>query len=460
MSYPFRAKAQSAVVFAPFDECGCSTVISNRSSSKQAFRPGAQAPLGMYGSIAGRSAESGLAENAPIHPTILKKRDSYKEKRENLWSLQRTAANLLYPKGTAKEEIKGVGTCRWAAHANSPRIDVMMTSYAKSDSKRASYAGLQTCGEVWRCPCCGQRISQTRRDEMNHLMAWARSNGHFVRMVTLTSRHGASDTLKDMLVGMKEAKQSFHSRRDYKRLRAEGLIGVVTATEVTHGKNGWHVHFHMILIVKSRFWADYVADLGDAWRASLRGRGLDGNAAAFDCSNADRAGRYIAKWGAAEELTLGTRKEGREGGRTPLQLLQDAADGDKRAAALWIQFTQDFYRRQQLVWSRGLKALIGLDEIDDAEAATDETQDEQVQDDLPITSFDRYEWRTWARNRRTQILDAAEEGGAAAVWALKPDGPLIDDEPPPKSKSQIEAELDALLIDNDDDPPPHIEKCG
>ena len=198
--------------------------------------------------------------------------------RANIWSLQRTAARLLYPADLPAHRLKGVATCRWGMTGAS--VDVLMANYAETGQKRAAFSGLQTCGLVWSCPCCGARISETRRREMNTLLGWARGQGHEIRMLTLTARHGEGDALPVLLAGMKDAKRAFHRHRRWTGLRGR-IVGSVTATEVTHGRNGWHVHFHMIVVLADPAAAASVAQLGDAWRASLRRVGLDGEAAAL-----------------------------------------------------------------------------------------------------------------------------------------------------------------------------------
>ena len=149
---------------------------------------------------------------------------------------QRHAAGLLG--GTAR-----VGLCRWSVISRQAGVDVVMSRYGDAAGVSAHFEGLQTCGSVWDCPCCSARISETRRGEMNGLLAWARSEGFTVQMITLTARHGRRDALAALLDGMKRAKQRWGQHRAYKRLKAL-IVGSVTATEVTGGgEHGWHPIF-------------------------------------------------------------------------------------------------------------------------------------------------------------------------------------------------------------------------
>lgn len=320
--------------------------------------------------------------------------------RFEMYRHQRHAAALL-------GKTHKVGLCKWSVNSISDGVSVKLKTHENGD-RTAYYEGLQTCASVWVCPCCGARISSRRRGEMNDLLSWARSQKYAVFMVTLTARHGFDDDLAALLDAIKLAKKRLHQHRAWRRLKPQ-IIGSVTATEVTYGsRNGWHPHYHMLLIVeKSEGVADQLRELESVWLASLAGAGLSGNGAAFDLQNASGAKNYIAKWGAAEEITLNRHKKGRRAGRTPGQLLSDSCDRDDvQAGRLWVRFTEVFKGRRQLVWSRGLKKLVGIDEVEDEEAAEVEVEDPELL--VKLTH------RTWsspavaARRRRGAILNAAE----------------------------------------------------
>ena len=264
---------------------------------------------------------------------------------------------------------------------------------------------------------------------MNVLLSWARAQGYRVMMLTLTARHGRDDDLAELLERMKDAKQRWARHRSYRKIKAR-MIGSVTATEVTGGgAHGWHPHFHVILIMDGD---EDMTPLRDAWLASLRGAGLDGTGAGWDIRSGDETGRYVAKWGAAEELTLSRHKKGRTG-RTPAQLLSASCDdGDKEAGYLWAEYVRVFHGRRQLVWSRGLKALAGVGEVDDQEAAKDEQQDGQME--TGRANISHQVWRddvaTRGTDRRADLLDRAEEVGpdeaAAELMAGHMPGDVIE----------------------------------
>jgi hypothetical protein len=174
---------------------------------------------------------------------------------------------------------------------------------------------------------------------------------------------------------------------------------------------------------------------------------------AFHLQNGDAVSAYISKhgrdekdraaatearpaWGIAEEMTLARTKRGKTGGsRSPWQILRDAHGGDDDAKNLWREYALTMQGRRQQVWSNGLKDAIGLNDVEDEEAAEGEeyTEDE---DEL-IMTWDRRQWRR-IRRRRGEILDAAETGGAVGVRELlDDDGSLIDHDD--RSRSETDA---------------------
>lgn len=385
MSWALKPLSQNRANHAPFDVGRGAVLTSNQGAE--------QAPLGTTAKSV-RHLSSEDQENK-----------GYRENRGARFRHQRNAAGLLGGKAR-------VGLCRWSVVSKSAGVDMVASSYGDGQGDRVHYEGLQTCGSVWACPCCGARISETRRDEMNQLLAWARGQGYRVMMLTLTARHGRDDDLAKLLDRMKDAKQRWARHRAYARLKSR-MIGSVTATEVTGGgAHGWHPHFHVIVILDGD--AD-LTPLRDAWIASLRGAGLDGAGAAFQAQGADAAGNYIAKWGAAEELTLSQRKKGRgRTGRTPAQLLAASCDdADREAGHLWAEYATVFHGRRQLVWSRGLKAMAGVGEVDDEEAAQDQQQEGQTE--TARANIPHPVWRDDVAARRAdlraELLDRAEEVG-------------------------------------------------
>lgn len=336
--------------------------------------------------------------------------------RRALYADLRTAALVLRDATPPGGKLPVVSKCRWCQVAGA--VELRLTAI-EGGARRAAFRGVAVCGNLWGCPVCGARISQARRGEMNHLLAWARSEGLVPVMLTLTARHGLEDRLADLLDAMKNAKRRLRQRAEWRRMP---VAGTITATEMTHGRrHGWHPHFHEIVLLEAADEAEalrMVEPLAAAWRASLRAFGLDGAEAAFDAQGAAAAGDYVAKWGAAEEITLTGAKRGRggRGGRSPRELLRLVAGGDEEARLLWLEYyaATSGRRRRQLVWSPGLKGRCGVDEVSDEEAAEAQTAEEIE----TVGEWDGDAWRA-VRRKRVRLMEAAERGGARAVRAAE-----------------------------------------
>lgn len=371
------------------------------------------------GSEAAQSAA--LGKNAKYVDPI-RRRERHKQQLSAKWK----ASNIL--KSFNENDAKRVSHCAYVARKT------MVELQKDNAENRASFDGVKTCGSVWWCPCCAPRIAEKRKGELDTLLAGARAEGLAVVMLTLTARHKRLTQLGPFLDGLKAAKKRMRQRKDW---RALPLVGSVTATEVTHGANGWHPHFHEILVLKAAP-AEALAlveNLRGGWLRSLQAFGLEGNDAAFDVQDASAAGAYVAKFGAAEEMALSGKKKGRKGSRTPWQLLDDARDGDAQAAAIWAEYAAAFKGRRQLVWSNGLKARFGVNEVSDEEAAAEADAETAPQRETLRVWVGKGDWKQ-ARRRRCALLFAAETGGCldraefgptdSERWRAEPSGDVVE----------------------------------
>lgn len=231
---------------------------------------------------------------------------------------------------------------------------------------RAYFSGIHRCGSVWLCPVCAHAVAAGRRNELNAAQTAAGEHGFGLSFVTQTIRHGADMPLSDTLERLADARRRLTSWRAFKELaKRYGRIGEIRALEVTHGQNGWHPHLHMIWFHERALSAEdrqaLQAELFDLWRKSCGRAGLplpnEAHGVTVQAGNA--AADYTSKWGFADELTRSQTKQGKGKGRTPWELLRDAAD-DGRAAWLWREYAAAFKGRRQLFWSRGLREKLGL----------------------------------------------------------------------------------------------------
>lgn len=357
---------------------------------------------------------------------------SWQDARHGAYKAKNTAANILLKQG---DKLAGLGKrlshCRYVARSTLVTLE--------KGEQRARFDGVKSCSSVWCCPICSARISAGRRDELNALLAGARQEGLSVVMLTLTASHKRGMNLAGWLAAFKAGKERLRQRREWRALKPR-FVGSVTATEVTHSDaNGFHPHFHELIVMdcpEAEAMAQ-IEGLRAAWLASLAGVGLSGNDHAFQVQPASAAGEYVGKFGAAEEMALQGQKQGRGGSRTPWQLLADAGDIHNpratRDGAIWAEYAAAFMGRRQLVWSPGLKARFGIDDVSDDDMPEGEVA--QVPQVLRAWFGSSDTWRK-ARRRSVALLDAAENGtdldkaefglSDADRWRAGAFGPLVE----------------------------------
>ena len=420
MSYPANQHSQNvAVPQRPKGDCGCSTK-SNQPSPKasgEAARPGAEAPLGNKRKNVGSQSggKSSLAQQAKAKAAAKKKR--IRQLMRELAADQRTAASIyrnMVPEGE-KAAGRGVCLCGWTKIAGKT---VELYRAESKDGARAFYKGLAKCGLRWVCPLCTRAASEKARETLNDALAAAREHGFVPVLITLTARHHAGMSLADFWDRLSTAEKQLKDVQGWRRMKALNgpMVGFAKAIEATHGRNGWHPHFHLLMVMRADSEAEAIEAvqwIREAWLEQLEGVGLDGRSPAalrraFDVQGAAEAGSYVTKWGAAEELALSNAKTGRSGGRTPWQLLRDARTAEveqdrRRAAALWWEFVQVFKGAHQVRLSPSLKALVA-DYREDHPPAEDEDRPE-VQ---PVFGFSDLEWEV-GRWRRTMMREAVED---------------------------------------------------
>ena len=305
------------------------------------------------------------------------------------------------------------------------------------------YGGLMKCASVWVCPVCAAKITERRREEL--LLGnqnWVNRGGR-IYLLTLTAPHKMGDDLGGLLQAVRSARRVMFNRKGWKRAKAAaGIVGTVCSLEVTHGQNGWHVHTHELMYCEPEGDELDEAGLLLLWQSACEASGLDRpNEHGLKVGDGARAARYVSKfgaedcdedgWGVEHELTKAHIKRGKKGGRSPWDLLRSVAyEGDEKAARLFREYAIRFRGRRQLVWSKGLRDLLGIGPVaSDEELVCEERQESEV-----LWSFGNEEWR-WIvdRDLEGEVLRVAREGGKAGIYRLlygDSRGRELDDPPP------------------------------
>jgi hypothetical protein len=328
---------------------------------------------------------------------------------------------------TRRAKLRGLTTiprlerCGWVPRGEQVEV--------KHQDSVAHFAGVGVCGLVWVCPVCGPKIRQGRAEEIGATLRAAIDQGYGVEFATFTMRHHVGQRLADLLRASQGAWESTLDSRQLRRLlRALGYVGLCNAHDLTHGENGWHPHRHVAMLFERPLTDQERCELEEllwkVWDGRLRARGLSSvrsvGTVLKRCTAAEGLGWYLAKVETAKggatslgmEMARGDLKSGRQGGRTPQQILADAQDlGEVRDVLLWREYEQATFGRKLVTWSPGLRKKINAQvvDVDDQELAEAEVGGEL------LAILDRSAW---------YVVRAASPGGLAVLEAAEK-GPVV-----------------------------------
>jgi hypothetical protein len=304
--------------------------------------------------------------------------------------------------------------------------------------------GVALCGSIWSCPVCSAKIRHARSVELQAALVRHLATGGGVYTGISTVAHQRFDSLESVWTGLQKGFTAAFGgsgwlgtkrhKGDKERFR---VVGVIRIGETTYGVNGWHPHFHYLILtaaplskvdqasMSSRIYARYsqkLETLGMECREDLHGiepircsadiaryfmkiQGFEG----VDKVEASKAGSRLR--GAVLEHTRTDLKKGKAGGMTPFQILDAIAseeDGEKAEAlvSIWREWEAVSRGRRFMGWSKGLRALLCL-----AEEKTDQELAEADAGGDSVCDMTKDEWRSLRKASAVLLaIKLAEEG--------------------------------------------------
>jgi hypothetical protein len=181
------------------------------------------APLGIYAKNYSSTVKQAFSETGR------------QQSRAERYALKSVVGRLLPESRTSK-------CMRWQVPGQSAKV------HLSTEHRRAFYSGLQVCASVWACPVCAAKISERRRVDLVSAIATAKAMSLQVHLLTLTVPHGLGDDVNIVLSRILEAwKKTTQGRVGQGIREAFQIRGMIRALEVTHGKNGFHPHLHVLV---------------------------------------------------------------------------------------------------------------------------------------------------------------------------------------------------------------------
>ena len=302
----------------------------------------------------------------------------------------------------------------------------------RSADGTAFAVGMAQCGSVWACPVCSANIRQRRAKEIEAAVnAHWNTNGS-VLFLTLTVRHIASDSLADLLTGLRDAWSKVTTGRAWVNEKAAlGIVGFVRTVEITYGDPnsggaGWHPHIHALLFLAGDVDPFDVEALEGSiyarWERAVVRAGVGKPSRAhgirlqFVKQSRHSLGDYLNKvidargeeQSVGMEMTRGDLKADRGDwgqGLHPFEFLDIAAANrfdSPYARRLWNEYETATRGLHCLTWSRGLVARLLPEGVD-----VDENKDSEEVAQVPFILWRKACWIGAA----VEILEVIEDGG-------------------------------------------------
>lgn len=364
----------------------------------------------------------GTSETVSKHDGQDAAKESLK-RRGLLWELQRVMWRITEDKTLA-------GCHRWNAGG------AAATSLVWQGNGKARWGGLQNSHSVWGSPVAAVAISARRAAEVSGAVeTWGKAGkDHAVTLGTFTVGHKASHSLKDVRAVIAACWNAVTGNaswtgggRSVGDRETYGARHWTRFIEVTHGRNGWHVHVHALFFHDRTLSADelesFKGRMFDRWKNRAENKGFTASEErAVDLVHLRAGGNaagamanYCAKGmitGLAAEVATGQiAKVAKNGNRVPFAILADidagwkAGDDVSADVKLWREWESGSKRMQFQRWSKGAKDALEVnvlaeDQIDESMVDTDEAE--------TVAQIDREVWRDLASDveTRLRILDA------------------------------------------------------
>ncbi len=294
----------------------------------------------------------------------------------------------------------------------------------------AGYAGLQSCASVWADPVCNARIMARRAVDLGYAIEKWQATGGRVLFATLTMRHNRDEELGQLWGRLSKGWHRVTGGKAWKTdCRVYGITGWTRVVEVTYGRNGWHVHTHVLVFVEGEFTAargdELMERLFGRWKAGVvasggreplrRGQDVRVIKGAGDKTLAAYFTKAVYGANVALEFTQSQTKKQRTlyGTRPVWAVLDEAQQGVAWAVDAWREWERASKGKRQMSWSKGLRDLLGMEVEESDEGIVSEEMGSSDDDVVIITAEG---WQTVTKGKLcSQVLDAVESRGLAGL---------------------------------------------
>ena len=283
------------------------------------------------------------------------------------WRIRKTSQRILCA-AIPRDEWPRVVRCGWS-------LGSLVTLMGQSG--RTGWCGIEHCNSLWACPLCSARIREGRRREIQSGFETSKSLGWSAWFVTFTVPHDRETPLNQSLGALRGA---YAKMRRYSSLKKfwSSVEGVIKATEIQVGNNGFHPHLHCVVFTTSSSLDE--AALKAAWAKAVVREGLarpsDAVGVVVKAATTANLSWYLTKIQENKlslEMTRSDLKSGRVNNSTewhcaPFDLLDSSVAlpiSMAQRQRLWVEYATATKGVSAIRWSKGLKERLLVAEVSD-----------------------------------------------------------------------------------------------
>lgn len=265
------------------------------------------------------------------------------------------------------------------------RVPIAKNGYVSlfSSPTHPIISGLMRCSSPSTCVVCSSRIAKARGTWLSEVFHKAIEQGFQISMLTLTVRHKRSDRLDNLLKAMEQAYTNVQGSTSYKALRNDYDSSFIRVLEVTHGKNGFHPHYHIAIIHRPGFDFELLrADMERTWVTHIERQGLlapipdKAVHIVHNASDEQRAWYLTKACGMSSlEVSNGRYKTAKGDNLGIWQIHGLAVSGDLDSKYVWHAYEKAIFKKRLFTMSKGMADKFGVIWRSDVELASDEVSD-------------------------------------------------------------------------------------
>lgn len=409
---------------------------------------GGGAPVRASGGSAGPRRGALDNRGATLTPPLSSEGDGFLSTTSKRFELRHGIGRMLRDPETGKGPA--VCGCGRSGH------EVEAVTITRRDSGAIGVGGVFRCDSAWLCPSCAPRQTLDRQSRVKDAVSALYAQDGTAVMVTLTVQHRAGDRLADLKRIVQTAGRKARQGAPWARMQKRaGVIGVLVAPEVTHGRHGWHFHLHLLVLCLAQsnstaaeageFLIQRYMKYVEAEGATAKRLGQDVQVA----TSPENAADYVAK-GLAWELAGRSGKVSRSAkGRAPFEIAASAMTGQPRDYALWREYAETMAGTRSCVVTAAMAEQLGIDLADDS--AQDEGEQELAADGVEVGILSPGTWNGLMRLGQAAALirkvEADQPWPEVAAWARRTANPPEPAPPPPPPVRPSERDIrDAAAV--------------